>query len=48
MATQAKAGKADDLADRYRAVRPLSLDIAAPLTEADSCLQPLTDASPAW
>ena len=47
MATQAKADMTDDLADRYRAVRQLSLDIAAPLSEADACLQPMPDASPA-
>ncbi len=47
MATQAKAGTGDDLAARYRAVRQLSLDIAAPLSESEACLQPMADASPA-
>jgi ergothioneine biosynthesis protein EgtB len=52
MATQAKpvldqARASDDLAGRYRAVRQLSLDIAAPLSEADSRLQPMPEASPA-
>ena len=55
MATQAEpvldrvggAGDAHDLADRYRTVRRLSLDISARLTEAEACLQPMPDASPA-
>ena len=47
MATQAKPGTSHELADRFRAVRRLSLDIAAPLSEADACLQPFADASPA-
>ena len=37
----------DDLADRLRATRQLSLDLAAPLSEADANLQPFADASPA-
>jgi len=36
-----------DLSRRYRDVRRLSLAIAAPLSDADSCLQPMPDASPA-
>jgi ergothioneine biosynthesis protein EgtB len=47
MATQARPDTKDRLAARYRAVRRLSLDVAAPLSDADSCLQPMPDASPA-
>jgi ergothioneine biosynthesis protein EgtB len=36
-----------DLADRLTATRRLSLDLAAPLSEADANLQPFADASPA-
>jgi ergothioneine biosynthesis protein EgtB len=35
------------LSRRYQDVRALSLAIAAPLSDADSCLQPMPDASPA-
>lgn len=37
----------DRAAARYEAVRGLSLAIAAPLSDADACLQPMPDASPA-
>ena len=47
MATQARANTGAALEDRYQAVRRLSLDLAAPLSEADACLQPMPDASPA-
>ena len=35
------------LAQRLAATRALTLDLAAPLSEADACLQPCADASPA-
>jgi ergothioneine biosynthesis protein EgtB len=47
MATQARPDTKESLAGRYRAIRQLSLDIAVPLSDADACLQPMPDASPA-
>jgi ergothioneine biosynthesis protein EgtB len=47
MATQAQPESRNNLAADYAAVRGLSLAIAAPLSDADACLQPMPDASPA-
>jgi len=47
MATKASPGASERLADRYAAVRALSLAIAAPLSDADATIQPHPDASPA-
>ncbi|MBV8685944.1 MAG: ergothioneine biosynthesis protein EgtB [Alphaproteobacteria bacterium] len=47
MASQADYPRSDVLAERYGAVRDLSLGLAAPLSDADATLQPHADASPA-
>src|SRR5688572_26301116 len=47
MATQTSPRPEPSLADRYAAVRALSLAIAAPLSDADATIQPMPDASPA-
>jgi ergothioneine biosynthesis protein EgtB len=47
MATQARTETSQELAAHYAAVRALSLAIASPLSDADACVQPMPDASPA-
>jgi ergothioneine biosynthesis protein EgtB len=47
MATQARMPRSDEVAERFRTVRALSLALTDPLSDADATLQPCPEASPA-
>jgi len=47
MASQARSRPSEDLARKLFATRRLTLDLAAPLSDADATIQPFPDASPA-